>query len=42
MLEMTEARRRQGRQGMRWLESITYSMHMKLSKFQDIVEDRGA
>ena len=42
MLGKFEGRRRRGRQRMRWLESITYSMHMKLSKFQDIVEDRGA
>ena len=27
---------------MRWLDSITDSMHMDLSKFQEIVEDRGA
>ena len=33
-------RRRQGR--MRWLDSITNSMDMKLSQLQEIVEDRGA
>ena len=27
---------------MRWLDSITYSMDMNLSKLQEIVEDRGA
>ena len=28
--------------GRRWLDSITDSMNMNLSKFQEIVEDRGA
>ena len=27
---------------MRWLDSITNSMHMNLSKLQEILEDRGA
>ena len=27
---------------MRWLDSILHSMHMNLSKLQEIVEDRGA
>ena len=27
---------------MRWLDSITYSMDMNLSKLQETVEDRGA
>ena len=41
MLGKTEGRRR-GRQRMRWLDSITNSMNMNLSKLQVIVEDRGA
>ena len=35
-----EARRRRGKQRMRWLESITDSMDMNLSKFREIAEDR--
>ena len=31
---------RSGRQRMRWLESITDTMDMNLSKFQEMVEDR--
>ena len=43
MLGKTEGRRRRGRQRMRWLDSITDSMDMNLSKFQEIVaRDRGA
>ena len=41
MLGKIEGRRR-GRQRMRWLDSISYSMDMNLSKFWVIVEDRGA
>ena len=37
-----EARRRRGWQRIRWLDSITDSIDMSLSKFQEIVEDRGA
>ena len=40
MLGKTEGKRRSGRQRMRWLESITDSMDMNLSKLQEIVEDR--
>ena len=42
MLGKIEGKRRRGRQRMRWLDSITDSMAMRLSKLQEIVEDRGA
>ena len=42
MLGKTEGRRRRGRQKMRWLDSITESKDMNLSKLSDIVEDRVA
>ena len=41
MLGKMEGKRRRGRQKMRWLDSITDSMNMNLSKLQEIVEDRG-
>ena len=41
ILGKTESRKRRGKQMMRWLDSITGSMDMNLSKFQGIVGDRG-
>ena len=40
MLGKIEGRRRRGQQRMRWLDSITDSMEMSLSKLRDIVKDR--
>ena len=42
MLGKIEGRRRSGGQRMRWLDSITVSMDMNLSKLREMVEDRGA
>ena len=42
MVGKTEGRRRGGRQRMRWLDSITSSVVMNLSKLWEIMEDRGA
>ena len=42
ILGKTEGKRRKERQRKRWLDSITDSMNMNLSKLWEIVEDRGA
>ena len=42
MLGKIEGKRRRGEKKMKWLDGITDSMDMNLSKLQEIVRDRGA
>jgi len=41
VLRKIEGKRRRERQRMRWLDSITDSMDMNVSKVQEILKDRG-
>ena len=42
LLGKTEGKRRRGQQRIRWLDGITNSMNINLSKLQEIAEDRRA
>ena len=42
MLGKNDSKKRRGQQRMRWLDSITNSMEMNLTEFQEIAKDTGA
>ena len=42
ILGKSKGKRRRGQQRISWLDSITNSLDMNVSKFSEIVEDRGA
>ena len=42
MLGKIESRRRSGRQGVRWLDGITDSVDVNVSKLREVVKDREA
>ena len=42
MLGKIEGKKRRGQQKMKWLDGLTNSMDMNLSKLREIVKDRGA
>ena len=42
MLEKIEGKRKKGQQRVRWLDSITDSMYVSLSKLREMVKDREA
>ena len=42
ILGKVESKRRRGQQGMRWLNSITNSVDMNLSRLWEVLEDGGA